>query len=180
MNENDMVMRARYFATAAHCAINQKRKYTGEDYIVHPIEVAEILAKLAFSPIALQAALLHDVLEDTNVSPKILATHFGTEVFNLVVELTNVTKPEDGNRETRMKIELERLAKVSDLAQSIKVADLISNSRSIVKHDKKFAEVYIKEKEALLGVLTRANKELLIQAHAIIAEAKEELAKPSL
>lgn len=177
MNQNDMVMRARYFATAAHGAINQKRKYTGEDYIVHPIEVAEILAKLAFSPIALQAALLHDVLEDTNVCPKTVAALFGKEVFELVVELTNVTKPEDGNREKRMKIELDRLAKVSDLAQSIKVADLISNSRSIVAHDKEFAKVYIAEKEALLGVLTRANKELLIQAQAIIDEAKIELAK---
>lgn len=177
MNQNDMVMRARYFVTAAHGAVNQKRKYTGEDYIVHPIEVAEILAKLAFSPIALQAALLHDVLEDTNVSPSTLMTCFGKEVFDLVIELTKVTKPEDGNRETRMKIELDRLAKASDLAQSIKVADLISNSRSIVKHDKEFAKVYIAEKEALLDVLTRANKELLIQARAIIAEAREELAK---
>ena len=40
----DMLMRARYFATAAHAAVGHKRKYTGEDYIVHPIEVMELLA----------------------------------------------------------------------------------------------------------------------------------------
>nr|DAH57188.1 MAG TPA: HD domain-containing protein [Caudoviricetes sp.] len=60
-------------------------------------------------------------------------------------------------------------------SKTIKLADLISNSRSIVKHDKDFARVYIKEKELLLDVLTEGDTTLYAMAKQIVEDAKKEL-----
>jgi (p)ppGpp synthase/HD superfamily hydrolase len=87
---------AKLFAAAAHGAIGQKRKYTGEDYIVHPIAVAEIVRSVPHTEVMIAAALLHDVVEDTPVT---LEERFGCEVRELVDWLTD--KPEKGNRKER-------------------------------------------------------------------------------
>ena len=62
----ELISKALKFSTAAHAAVGQKRKYTGEDYIVHPIAVSEIVAAFGGSKEMVAAALLHDTLEDTN------------------------------------------------------------------------------------------------------------------
>ena len=85
------VERARIFATAAHAAVGQTRKYTGEPYIVHPIEVAKIVENHGGSNAMIAAALLHDVLEDTSVTFDVLETEFGSEVAELVLWLTDVS-----------------------------------------------------------------------------------------
>lgn len=59
--------------------------------------------------------------------------------------------------------------------KTIKLADLISNSKSICEHDKDFAKVYIKEKELLLEVLTEGDPTLYAQAKDIVEKAKKEL-----
>ena len=71
-------------------------------------------------------ALLHDTVEDTNVTREQIAEEFGWKIFKLVVELTDVTKPEDGNRATRKAIEAKRLGMASKEAQTIKLADLLT------------------------------------------------------
>ena len=158
------VERAKVFATAAHAAVGQTRKYTGEPYVVHPMEVASLVESVGGTEAMVAAALLHDVLEDTGVTVDVLEELFGSEVADLVLWLTDVSKPGDGNRSTRKALDRQHSAAAPAAAQTVKVADLISNTRSIVAHDPGFAKVYLEEKRLLLDVLTRADPTLLTMA----------------
>jgi (p)ppGpp synthase/HD superfamily hydrolase len=158
------VERAKVFATAAHAAVGQTRKYTGEPYVVHPMEVASLVESVGGTEAMVAAALLHDVLEDTGVTVDVLEEQFGSEVADLVLWLTDVSKPDDGNRSTRKALDRQHSAAAPAAAQTVKVADLISNTRSIVAHDPGFAKVYLEEKRLLLDVLTRADPTLLTMA----------------
>lgn len=160
----NIVERARLFATAAHAAVGQTRKYTGEPYVVHPIEVSQLVASVGGTDAMVAAALLHDVLEDTDVTVDLLEAEFGSEVADLVLWLTDVSTPEDGNRSTRKALDRQHSAAAPAAAQTIKVADLISNTRTIVEFDPGFAKTYLEEKRLLLEVLTRADPVLLDQA----------------
>jgi (p)ppGpp synthase/HD superfamily hydrolase len=164
-----IVERARVFATAAHAAVKQVRKYTFEPYIVHPAEVAGIVDALegaTFEMVA--AAWLHDTVEDTGVTIEVIRAEFGNEVAELVSWLTDVSKPEQGNRAVRKAIDREHTAMAPAAAQTVKLADLIANSRSILAHDPAFARVYLEEKRMLLEVLTRGDATLMAQARRIV------------
>ncbi len=165
----NIVERARLFATAAHAAVGQTRKYTGEPYVVHPIEVSELVASVGGTEAMVAAALLHDILEDTDVTVDLLEAEFGSEVADLVLWLTDVSTPEDGNRSTRKALDRQHSAAAPAAAQTIKVADLISNTRTIVEFDPGFARTYLAEKRLLLDVLTRADPTLLEMAKTQIA-----------
>ena len=165
----NIVERARVFATAAHAAVGQTRKYTGEPYVVHPIEVSELVASVNGTEAMVAAALLHDVLEDTEVTVDLLEEQFGSKVADLVLWLTDISRPEDGNRSARKALDRQHSAVAPAAAQTIKVADLISNTRSIIAHDPGFAKVYLEEKRLLLDVLTRADSTLLAMARKQIA-----------
>jgi (p)ppGpp synthase/HD superfamily hydrolase len=163
-----MVERARVFATAAHAAVGQVRKYTFEPYIVHPAEVASIVATVPHTDEMLAAAYLHDTVEDTGVSIVDIQVEFGNEVASLVGWLTDVSKPEDGNRAVRKAIDREHTAQAPAAAQTVKLADLIANSRSIMAHDPAFAKTYLAEKRMLLEVLTRGDATLMAHARQIV------------
>jgi len=163
-----MVDRARVFATAAHAAVGQVRKYTFEPYIVHPAEVAGIVAARPHDPEMVAAAWLHDTVEDTGVSIEDIRAEFGDKVAELVGWLTDVSKPEDGNRAVRKALDREHIAQAPAAAQTVKLADLIANSRSILAHDPEFARVFLAEKRMLLEVLTRGDAELMAQARCIV------------
>jgi len=156
--------RARTFATAAHAAVAQLRKYTNEPYIVHPAEVVQILKTRPHDPEMVAAAWLHDVVEDTGVSIEVIRAEFGSKVSDLVGWLTDVSRPEQGNRATRKAIDRAHTAAAPSEAQTIKLCDLISNTRSIVEHDPEFARVYLAEKRLLLEVMTKADPELMRRA----------------
>ena len=114
------------------------------------------------------AAWLHDVVEDTGVSIEVIRAEFGSEVSDLVGWLTDVSRPDHGNRAARKAIDRAHTAAAPAEAQTVKLADLISNTRSIVQHDPKFAETYLAEKRALLAVMTRADAGLLARARSQI------------
>ncbi len=155
------------FATKAHG--DQKRKYTNEPYITHPLAVAEIVRGTAnHTDEMLAAAVLHDVLEDTDTHPTEIFNQFGAVVFKYVLELTE--KPIEGNRAKRKEFERNRLASVGTPAQTIKLADLIHNSASITEYDPKFAKVYMKEKKDLIEVLERGDRSLYNKAREIIGK----------
>ena len=164
----NMVERARVFATAAHAAVKQVRKYTFEPYIVHPTEVASIVASVPHTDVMLAAAWLHDTVEDTGVSIVDIQVEFGNEVASLVGWLTDVSKPEQGNRAVRKAMDREHTAMAPAAAQTVKLADLIANSRSILAHDPAFAQVYLEEKRMLLEVLTRGDATLMVRARSIV------------
>lgn len=156
----NVVEKARVFATAAHAAVEQVRKYTGEPYIVHPKEVMEIVRGVPHTENMLAAALLHDVLEDTGVTYGDLHEEFGSTVADMVLWLTDVSKPEDGNRATRKALDRQHIAAAPAEVQTIKVADLIANTRSILAYDVEFAKVYLEEKRLLMEVLVKADPSL--------------------
>jgi (p)ppGpp synthase/HD superfamily hydrolase len=164
----DMEESARIFATAAH--YGQKRKYTNEPYINHPAEVVKILKTLVddrtVTSEMIQAAWLHDVVEDTSITIDIILKVFGTEVAILVEMLTDKSSKADGNRAARKQIDLEHTALASPDAQTIKLADLIDNSKSIIERDPEFAKVYLQEKKALLEVLKEGDQRLWRIAYA--------------
>lgn len=169
----DVVEKARVFATAAHSAVAQLRKYTFEPYIVHPTDVVRILKEAGCKDKAmLAAAFLHDVIEDTKVTEETVRQEFGDEITDLVVWLSNVSKPSDGNRKIRKEKDKNHLAKAPARAQTIKLADLISNTGSIVEYDPKFAKTYLPEKQALLEVLTKGDMTLWNKAYSMIINAK--------
>ena len=82
--------------------------------------------------------------------------------------LTDVSRPEDGNRAARKTLDREHIAKASPQAKTIKIADLIDNSRSIMAHDPQFARVYLAEKRLLLDVLTEGDPTLYAMARRIV------------
>ena len=165
----DIVRKAQVYAMAAHAAVGQKRKYTGEPYIVHPAEVASIVASVpGATPDMVAAAWLHDVIEDTGCTFTDVHMAFGIDIAVMVNWLTDVSRPEDGNRARRKAIDREHTAQAPAEVQTIKLADLISNSRSIMQHDPEFARVYLEEKRLLLEVLTRGDRELHARASEFV------------
>lgn len=163
-----LVDRARAFATAAHGIIDQRRKYTNAPYIEHPEEVASIVASVPHTPEMLAAAWLHDVVEDTPATIEDVREYFGGAVAELVDALTDASRPEDGNRATRKAIDREHIAGASREAKTVKLADLISNSASIVERDPGFARVYLQEKALLLEVLRDGDATLWERAAEIV------------
>ena len=161
---------ARLFATAAHASIDQRRKYIDEPYIVHPAAVAEIVRSVPHDEAMLAAAWLHDVVEDTPVRQCDVHNAFGWDVAELVAWLTDVSRSEDGNRKVRKAIDRAHSAAAPARAQTIKVADLIDNSRTILVRDLNFAQVYVREKEALLDLLTLAEPTLIARAKMQLEE----------
>jgi len=170
-----VVNKALAYATDAHKG--QVRKYTGEPYIVHPIEVMETVSRVMDDPEVKAAALLHDVVEDTPVSIKDIEDVFGPRVAALVSDLTDVSKPEDGNRATRKELDRQHSAKALPDSKSVKLADLISNARSIVEEDPHFAKVFMKEKALLLEVLTEGNPQLFSLAAKIVEDYNKDVKK---
>jgi (p)ppGpp synthase/HD superfamily hydrolase len=160
----ELVERARMFATAAHAAVGQLRKYTFEPYIVHPAEVAGIVAEAGGTPEMIAAAWLHDTVEDTGVTSELIRAEFGDEVAMLVGWLTDVSRPDHGNRAARKAVDRAHTAAAPAEAQTIKLADLICNTKSIVAHDPKFAVTYLAEKRALLEVMTKGDPALRARA----------------
>jgi len=166
----DIVRKAQVYAMAAHAAVGQRRKYTNEPYIVHPAEVARIVAGVPDStPDMVAAAWLHDVVEDTGCTFTDIHMAFGADIAALVGWLTDVSKPEDGNRAVRKAMDRAHTAEAPAEAQTIKLADLISNSRSITAHDPTFARTYFAEKRLLLAVMTRGDPGLHAEASRYVS-----------
>lgn len=166
--EQTLVARARAFAIAAHSACGQTRKYTGEPYWTHPMQVAYTLARAWLPRAVIAAGWLHDVVEDTAVTIDDIRREFGHEVATLVEEVTDVARPEDGNRATRVALNRAHVAKASYFGKTIKLADLIDNTRTITAADPKFAGVYMREKRELLDVLTHSLPSLYEHAKATV------------
>jgi (p)ppGpp synthase/HD superfamily hydrolase len=166
MLQNPLVLQAREFAESAHQ--NQKRKYTGLPYFTHCEEVAQIVAFHQGTPEEIAAAYLHDTVEDCNVTLDEIEASFGKEVRDLVDQLTDVSRPEDGNRAKRKAMDREHYRNASPGACTIKLADLISNSRTLAEHDPKFAKVYFAEKKQLLPFLASGHPSLLAQAEFLL------------
>ena len=144
------------FATKAHHG--QVRKYTGEPYVVHCLEVAKQVSHLG--SVTMITALLHDTIEDTDVTYEDIENNFGTLIARNVLELTDPLLSA-GNRAFRKNIVCEKMAKASIDAKSVKCADILDNLPSIQEHDPKFYKVFLEEKRTLIPFLEGADQMLL-------------------
>lgn len=164
---------AALFAMESHHG--QKRKYTGEGYIVHPRAVSLIVKTVPYTPEMLCAAWLHDVVEDCNVSIETIKEKFGDKVASLVSDLTDVSKLTDGNRRIRKQIDLEHTANASPEAKTIKLADIIDNTDSITKHDPDFSRIYLREVYKTILVCKEGDFNLYERALSLITEKCKEM-----
>lgn len=150
---------AMIFARKTH--EGQQRKYTGNPYIDHLAEVAGIVATVVDfdydSETMIAVAWLHDCMEDQGILYGYLQDKFGFHVARGVHLLSDF---EEGNRAERKAASRARLAAAPGWIQTIKCADLISNTSSIAQHDPEFAVTYLEEKRMLLEVLTEADPRL--------------------
>jgi len=174
----DLVERAQAYATSAHQRIGQLRKYNQQPYHVHLEAVAKLVAEVTSDPETIAAAWLHDTVEDTPATLEDIEGNFGLPVAELVEELSDVSKPSDGNRARRKAIDCDHSAQASPRAKTVKLADLIDNCTDITKHDPRFARVYLVEMGALLDVLDEGNEQLFQEAVRVYAGAMEKLGFP--
>ncbi len=125
------VERAYAFGAKAHAG---QCRLSGEPYITHPLEVAHVLAGLRLDPGTLCAALLHDVVEDTNVDLDGIQKEFGPEVAELVDGVSKITRMEFQNQEEEQAENFRKmlLAMAADIRVIlIKLADRLHNLRTI-------------------------------------------------
>src|SRR6202522_3407203 len=107
---------------------------SGEPYVLHPLEVAEVLAEMKLDATAIAAGLLHDAVEDTPVTSEEIATAFGEQVAHIVEGVTKIDKIQFANREDRQAENVRKmlLAMVSDVrVVLIKLADRLHNMRTL-------------------------------------------------
>jgi len=107
---------------------------SGEPYIIHPLEVAEVLAEMKMDATAIAAGLLHDSVEDTPATSEEIATEFGDQVAHIVEGVTKIDKIQFANREDRQAENVRKmlLAMVSDVrVVLIKLADRLHNMRTL-------------------------------------------------
>lgn len=164
---------------------DQKRKYTNEPYWNHLYAVAEIVSE--HEPEGVEIALCHDLFEDTKCTPlKLMAFMMengyskkeAERTWTGVHELTDVYVPEtfpELNRGYRKTLEAKRLWRISPLAQSVKYADLIDNTSSIVEYDKGFAKKYLSEKTVILDGMKSGNKDLFDKCCQVLTAALNQL-----
>lgn len=136
-----LIYKAKNFAERVHAA--QTRKYSGEPYAVHLREVAGYCAEVGCRDEVVAAAWLHDAKEDQGVTDSELRALFGDDVARLVEEVTDQSRPTDGKRDRRKEIDRLHNANASPEGKTIKLADLISNTKSIAAHDPHFGNVSV-------------------------------------
>jgi GTP diphosphokinase / guanosine-3',5'-bis(diphosphate) 3'-diphosphatase len=107
---------------------------SGEPYVIHPLEVAEVLAEMKMDASSIAAGLLHDSVEDTPATSEEIATEFGEQVAHIVEGVTKIDKIQFANREDRQAENVRKmlLAMVSDVrVVLIKLADRLHNMRTL-------------------------------------------------
>jgi GTP diphosphokinase / guanosine-3',5'-bis(diphosphate) 3'-diphosphatase len=111
-----------------------QKRASGEPYIIHPLEVAQVLAELKMDSTAIAAGLLHDAVEDTDVTPEEISKRFGEQVAHIVEGVTKLDKIKFANREDHQAENIRKmlLAMVTDVrVVIIKLADRLHNMRTL-------------------------------------------------
>jgi GTP pyrophosphokinase len=126
-----LIRRAWEFCVRHH---EGQARASGEPYIIHPLEVAEVLAEMKMDATSIAAGLLHDSVEDTPATNEEIEAGFGEQVAHIVAGVTNIDKIEFANREDRQAENVRKmlLAMVSDVrVVLIKLADRLHNMRTL-------------------------------------------------
>lgn len=126
------MLRAAVFAARVH-ATHKRKGASGEPYVNHVLEVAQILAENGAPAEAILAGLLHDTVEDSDqdpepITPERLVAEFGEAVARIVAEATD---DKSLPKETRKALQVKHAPHTSAAAKMLKLADKISNLRAI-------------------------------------------------
>src|SRR6186997_1895 len=127
----DLVRRAYLFSAREH---KGQKRASGESYLVHPLEVANILADMKLDEVSVATGLLHDVVEDTLVEPEVIRASFGEEIAHLVDGLTKLAHISNQSREEQQAENVRKmlLAMVDDVrVVLVKLADRLHNMRTL-------------------------------------------------
>lgn len=126
-----LVRKAYEFSQKHHAG---QTRASGEPYLVHPLQVALVLAELKMDPVAVAAGLLHDSVEDTSVTVADIRQEFGEQVAHIVEGVTKIDQIDFANREEQQAENLRKmmLAMVDDIrVVLIKLADRLHNMRTL-------------------------------------------------
>jgi GTP pyrophosphokinase len=127
----DLIRRAYLFSALHH---RGQKRASGEPYLVHPLEVAEILADMRLDDVSVSTGLLHDVVEDTLVDLDTIKEYFGDEITQLVDGLTKIAHISNLSREKQQAENVRKmvLAMITDVrVVLIKLADRLHNMRTM-------------------------------------------------
>jgi GTP diphosphokinase / guanosine-3',5'-bis(diphosphate) 3'-diphosphatase len=127
----DLLRRAYLFSAREH---KGQKRASGEAYLVHPLEVANILADMRLDAVSVATGLLHDVVEDTLVDVATIRGYFGDEVAQLVNGLTKIAQISNVSREEQQAENVRKmlLAMVDDVrVVLVKLADRLHNMRTL-------------------------------------------------
>jgi GTP pyrophosphokinase len=127
----DIIRKAWSFSMSQH---EGQKRASGEPYIIHPLEVGQVLAELRMDSTAIAAGLLHDAVEDTDVTSAELGKRFGDQVAHIVEGVTKLDKIKFANREDHQAENIRKmlLAMVTDVrVVIIKLADRLHNMRTL-------------------------------------------------
>jgi (p)ppGpp synthase/HD superfamily hydrolase len=154
--------RAAYFSMGAHGAMAQLRGITRRPYFTHTWSVAATVTDWNGSEEQIAAAYLHDVFEDTKITPDYLSMAFSADVVNMVVDLTNVYTRKnypDESRAWRKEQEASRISELSQCVLLVKLADIRDNLLDIIKHGAEgklktsFVEKRLNEKAYVISLI---------------------------
>jgi (p)ppGpp synthase/HD superfamily hydrolase len=108
----------------------QKRKHDGSAYVAHPIMVARFVEDAGFSSVAVAAALVHDVLEDTPVTEAQLRAELGDDVVDIVTAVSeDTTLPWEERKEAYVR----SVISAGELVWAVSVADKIHNAQDLIE-----------------------------------------------
>src|SRR5687767_13495318 len=127
----DLIRRAYLFSALHH---RGQKRASGEPYLVHPLEVAEILADMRLDEVSVSTGLLHDVVEDTLVDLETIRAYFGDEITRLVDGLTKIAHISNLSKEKQQAENVRKmvLAMITDVrVVLIKLADRLHNMRTM-------------------------------------------------
>ncbi len=130
----DIIDRAYVYSARVHAG---QLRLSGEPYLLHPLEVAFVLAQMNLDPVSVAAGLLHDVVEDTHATPDEIEAMFGSEVRHIVDGVTKMSKVTVSDSRTRQAESIRKmlLAMADDLRVIlIKLADRLHNMRTLQYH----------------------------------------------
>lgn len=166
MINHALIERAAELAVRAHGG--RTRKESSAPYIVHPIAVALILARHNFHNIVIAAALVHDVVEDTNITDKELRHELGNDVQDLIVPITHDNSLSWKEKKIRY---IKTVRDASDNAKAISIADKIANARSLLA-------AYEKQGAAIWKYFNAGREEKLWFEHAMLDMIRESWKHP--
>ena len=129
--DSDLLRRAYLFSAREH---KGQKRASGESYLVHPLEVANILADMRLDEVSVATGLLHDVVEDTLVELDTIREYFGEEITHLVDGLTKIAQISNVSREEQQAENVRKmlLAMVDDVrVVLVKLADRLHNMRTL-------------------------------------------------